>query len=387
MFGITYTPCKAPPDGAAGGSGLHDMNRHNKQKNIKPGVFLLLAAGILCHVSIQAAEPGIREDSPKRYEVQEGDTLWGIAERFLEEPWLWPQLWDANPQIENPHLIYPGDVIGLNFVDGEPVFTLERAGEEGREVAESPDLPTVRLSPRIRREPFVSPIPSIPLEAINAFLEENRMVGAAALEVAPAVVGTERGTLLAATGDVIYANGQWDETNVSTYEIIRPGSVFADPETEEIIGQKAEVVAEATIVSREGNRAVLRVGSTRGEVRMGDRLARRPETRIEAEYFPRPPSFQVEARIVEIGKGLAYGGVNDSLILNVGERDDIEPGHLLTIQKPDRAIPDPESRDTLIFPGEKYATVLIYQVFERSSLALVLSSSGPIRMADRAVTP
>ena len=66
-----------------------------------------------------ADEVQLRNDHPQTYTVQKGDTLWDIAGRFLTQPWQWPQIWQANPQIQNPNLIYPGDVIGLVYTDGK----------------------------------------------------------------------------------------------------------------------------------------------------------------------------------------------------------------------------------------------------------------------------
>ena len=73
----------------------------------------------------------VRPSHPESYTVVEGDTLWDIAASFLEDPWVWPQIWDVNPQIANPHLIYPGDVISLVFVDGRPRLVVTRASCPG----------------------------------------------------------------------------------------------------------------------------------------------------------------------------------------------------------------------------------------------------------------
>ena len=332
-----------------------------------------------------AAEAQVREDAPDRYEVVEGDTLWDIAGRFLAEPWLWPQVWEVNPQIENPHLIYPGDVILLSYENGVPVLSLERSGTSPAADAPS-DLPVVELSPRVRREPLRSAVPAIPLDAVNAFLTAKRVVGSGELDETAYFVGTRNGTLLAGEGDVIFARGQWND-GVSTYEVVRPGSVFLDPDSGEEIGVEAEMIGEATLLSREEDRGVLQVANSTREIRAGDRLLPRETAVIDSTYFPEAPDFQVDARILEIGEGLAYGGENDTLILNVGERDAIAPGHLLTVQKPARVVEDPDTGDDLSFPGEKFGTVLVYRVFENTSLGLVLSSQGPIRMDDRLVTP
>ncbi|MBI3187228.1 MAG: LysM peptidoglycan-binding domain-containing protein, partial [Gammaproteobacteria bacterium] len=68
----------------------------------------------------------IRPDYPREYVVKKGDTLWGIASRFLEDPWYWPEIWYRNPQLENPHLIYPGDMLSLTYINGRPTVQVTR---------------------------------------------------------------------------------------------------------------------------------------------------------------------------------------------------------------------------------------------------------------------
>merc|ERR1711916_74096 len=86
----------------------------------------LLSMGI--SIGAQAEEIQLREDHPNEYIVVKGDTLWDISESFLKNPWLWPEIWHANPQIDNPHLIFPGDVISLIYLDGQPRLTINRRG-------------------------------------------------------------------------------------------------------------------------------------------------------------------------------------------------------------------------------------------------------------------
>ena len=101
--------------------------------------------------------PGFAAESrrtPDRYTVQKGDTLWGISSTFLRDPWLWPEVWYINPQVANPHLIYPGDTLALAFgKDGRPIIRLEQGG-------------AARLDPRLRSSPLDGAIPTIPYSAI-----------------------------------------------------------------------------------------------------------------------------------------------------------------------------------------------------------------------------
>ena len=85
-----------------------------------------IAALLFClTTSVSADILAIKPDAPKSYTVKQGDTLWDISGLYLQQPWLWPQLWKLNPQVENPHLIYPGDVLSLSYdQDGRPILSV-----------------------------------------------------------------------------------------------------------------------------------------------------------------------------------------------------------------------------------------------------------------------
>ena len=112
--------------------------------SMKNRIISLLVLAFATASPALAQDKDLKTDAPDRYTVQRGDTLWGIAGRYLERPWNWPQLWNMNrTQVRNPHRIYPGDVLVLD----------RRSGQLRVE--------SVTLSPRVRDEDISAAVPTI----------------------------------------------------------------------------------------------------------------------------------------------------------------------------------------------------------------------------------
>lgn len=340
----------------------------------------------------------IRDDSPQSYLVVEGDTLWDIAGVFLEEPWLWPEIWQLNPQIQNPDLIYPGDTLELSYVEGRPRITVQRGGNApgNRDVINDTDLPVVVLSPQVRREQLLSPVPAISLESISPLLSRNRIVGVSDFDNAPTLLGSRTDTRFSSEGDIVFAKGAWTP-GISSYEILRPDGDIEDPQTGELIALQAKLIGTATILNNDNGEATLIIDSNLEEIRQGDYFVVGESQILSSQYFPTPPPFNVNARVIDIEFGRQMGGMDDTVIVNLGAQDQIEMGHLLSLQKEDNVIEDPTApsrplrfdgrQDALTFSGEIYGRILIYKVFDNHSFALVLSSDLPIRLEDRVIRP
>ena len=153
----------------------------------------LTVAAIMLTGVVLAQDVAVRSDHPDEYVVVTGDTLWDISGRFLDKPWQWPSIWQANPQIENPHLIYPGDVVSLVYVDGVPQLRLSRGG-------------TVRLSPSIRVVDRDA-ITAIPFESIAPFVKDLRILSPSEFEGLPYIVANMEERDNAVYGDMTYARG------------------------------------------------------------------------------------------------------------------------------------------------------------------------------------
>lgn len=366
---------------------------------LKKMLALVLLLQLSAFAVFAADQVQIREDAPSRYQVLEGDTLWDISGRFLEDPWLWPEVWALNPQIENPHLIYPGDIIELEYTADGPLLTLRRGGD-GAPNADG--LRTVRLSPQVRRQALGSSIPAIPADEINAMLSRNIVVPVSVLNAAPYLLDNRSGKLFTSDNDVVFAKGNWN-ADILRYDIVRPGREYTDPDTGAVIGTEGILVGSATIIDRDDDNATLSVNQMLREARTGDRFVPSISTRIESTYFPEPPAIAINASILDIGSGRSLGSVYDTILINKGSRDRLQVGDLLGLQKPDIVVEDEQGEATIgerfkralgfsrehveTFDGEIYASVLIYRVFDNASFGIILSSNQMVRLEDKVITP
>ncbi len=356
-----------------------------------PSITLVLM--LLCG-SVFAAEEGdslLREGHPDEYTVQEGDTLWGIADMFLVDPWLWPEIWQVNPDIENPHLIYPGDEIILKYVGGDPMLTLRR-GDASRTFKMKPDQKVrqgdryERLEPAVRIEPLTSAIPAIPLDAIASLMNSGRIVEEDYLEGAPYIIGGKTDTLVFGAGDRVYARGDWAE-DTSTYGVFRDGNTYIDPETGELLGHEALELGTAKAIDREGDIVTFRLTSTNQGIRFGDRLLPTEERRVDSTFYPSAPDEQVDGLIMTVLGGVTQVGRNDVVVINRGENAGLQPGHVLAIDKRGALIKDRMTNETVQLPSERAGLLMVFRSFEKLSYALVLQASEPLRIDDIVTNP
>ena len=318
---------------------------------------------------VSAANQNDFNDVPDRYTVKKGDTLWDISEHFLKTPWLWPEIWHVNPDIGNPHLIYPGDVISLIYVDGQPRLTLER----GR---------NVKLSPQIRELPHAEAIPALPLEAINHFLSRNRVVDPGVMDAAPYVLAGAEKHILTGAGKDFYARGDVDKT-VPKYGVYRKAEPYLDPVTGELLGIRAKDIGSARLKTIADN-GVTTFGATRSveEIRIEDRLLPHEERKIDPVFYPKAPEDSVDGLIIGVEDGLNQVGRLDVVALNKGERNNLDVGSVLAIHKAGETVKDRVSGDTVTLPAERAGLLMVFRTFEKMSYGLVLKADRPLKVGD-----
>ncbi|MBW0148128.1 LysM peptidoglycan-binding domain-containing protein [Marinobacter arenosus] len=331
-----------------------------------------LAAFTLLFTSWAQAAPELRSDHPERYTVVKGDTLWDISGRFLNNPWYWPEIWHVNPQVANPHLIYPGDRLALVYIGGEPRVT---------KVASSD---VVKLSPKVRSEPIDTPIPAIPLDAISSFLTDTRIVTPEELNGAPYVLEGEDGRIITGAGDRIYARGEKPADKVG---IFRRTKEFVDPETGEFLGLEARSIGAGNVTAENGDVLTLRLTKSNQEIRIGDRLLTNVNRPIATSFVPSAPDQDVEGVMIAVDGGVSQIGQFDVVTINRGERDGLEPGNVMAVLKSGNMVRDPVTGETIELPSERAGLMMVFKAYEKMSYGLVLQATRPLSVGDKVTNP
>lgn len=335
------------------------------------GACLLLAG--TANAAERADRLKLQEDHPAEYVVVKGDTLWDISGRFLQTPWRWPDVWEVNPQIDNPHLIYPGDQIYLTWVDGQPRLNLRRGIR--------------KLTPQVRVQPLVQPIPAIPLRDIASFLNDNLVTEDDVLQAAPYVIGGRNASIIAGAGDRVYARGMLVDETVEQQTLYRPSREYTHPVTGEFLGYELSKVADVEVASIDEDVITLDLRKTREEVRTRDRLLPSQSERIQSVFHPQPGPELEGDMIIDVLGGVAKIGQFDAVALSFGSYDDVEPGHVFAIYKTGEAVKDPVNGEIVTLPAERAGELMVFKVFERVSYGLVLNATNVISVGDELRAP
>jgi len=327
----------------------------------------------------------IDPNAPKSYTVVKGDTLWDISDRFLKQAWLWPQLWDYNPQIKNPHLIYPGDLVGLEYVDGKPRLVVERDGERVSQSGgnESGGY-TERLSPRIRSESLNDAIPMIPGDAIASFLIHPRVVAAEQITNAPYVVGNYDGRLISAIGHQIYVRGELNREQPK-YAVFRKSKKLTDPKTKKTLGYEVQHVSDVKLMHL-GDPSTLIVTSNNMETIAGDLLLSTNEDSVVPNYQTRMPTLgNGGGRVVSLVNAISQSGRDQVVVVNLGKKNQIQPGDVLAIESRGGTFIDTRGKrgyEEVKMPDTRIGVVMVFKTFDEVSYALVMESTLPVRVND-----
>jgi hypothetical protein len=355
---------------------------------------------MLLTVATVALAAELRADHPSSYVVQKGDTLWDISARFLAKPWLWPEIWQANPQVKNPHRIYPGDVLSLVYVNGEARIVTQ--GDE----------PQIRVG---------ESVDTIPLSEIEPWLQQLTVVQDP--KSFPYVVGVEEDRLLTSAGQVAYVRGMPNAQPGQAVQIARPMSYYGmahdhgkprggstpldfrgdrlhthwayfDNPYEghgEKLGYELTLHSIGEVLRQQGEVTVVLLRDVKREVRVGDRVLPVEDRPYCNCFMPHAAASIPEgAQIIGVADQLQYAGPRSVVALSVGTRDGVDNGTVYSIWHEGALRPDivrhvqpfAQQADKVQMPDTFIGHVLVFRTFEKVSYGLVMDSIRPTRVGD-----
>lgn len=342
-----------------------------------------VVAAAMLSLSAWAENAVLKAGHPDEYTVKKGDTLWDISSTFLSSPWKWPEIWHANPQIDNPHLIFPGDLIHLVYIDGQPRLTSERTLKLLPGGGINADA---KLSPSVRVLENDQAITAIPLDRINSFLSHSRIVEAADLESAPYMLAGPQKRIVVGAGDEAYARGKFAD-GLTNFGVYRKNQVFVDPQTREVLGVYALGVGSVSIKDIKKDVATLNVVRANEEIRMGDRLLPSEDRATTSVFYPSAPDSEIKANIIAVEGGVTQVAKYNVVMVNRGDREGLKPGNVLAIYKKGEVVTDRVAGGKVQLPDERAGLLMIFRTFKKMSFALVLESDQVLAVGDSLQNP
>ncbi|HVF64501.1 MAG TPA: LysM peptidoglycan-binding domain-containing protein [Casimicrobiaceae bacterium] len=358
-------------------------------------VVAALAAGVGVPASAQDAV--VSPNAPQSYTVQRGDTLWGISGKFLREPWRWPEVWRMNrDEIRNPHRIYPGDVVRLDYADGRPRLSIAQRGAVGA----SGQRETLRISPTPRSTLLDrEAIPTIPPGDIEPFLSRPLVTGPDGLkDSAEIVAGRDRDRVVRGEGDRVYVVGI-DPKAGGLWHVYRSVGPIRSHNLREQLGFEYKYLGAAR-VERYADVSTLLIENATEEIQIGDRLVPAPREVI-VNYAPHAPTRDVEGRIISTVTDTAEMGRGSIVTIDKGAQDGIDVGTVLAVYRGVSPIPDPRpNNDTPVIvrffeqttfyrkdkfldvPQERTGLMIVFRTFDRVAYAILLNTTDPIQIGD-----
>ncbi len=337
----------------------------------------------------------VKDQAPDHYTVVKGDTLWDISARFLKDPWSWPAVWQANPQINNPHLIYPGNVILLCQIQGHKLLAVDPGGgckvvEQNMQVA-SASTPvagygnTIRLEPKMTELASTTVIPTIPLSLILPYMNNSRVVSSEALKSAPYVLAGPENRLLAGTGDDVFVRGHAKPD--TSYSMYRAGGSYIDPDTNELLGYEADYVCDVVVKSQKNDIARVQVRRMAQDLRIDDRMLPVQQRVVTAVFNPVSSDKVKPGRVLRVLGGVDNGGKYSVIVVNRGERDGVKQGYVFSLYRHGSVVEDRRTTELVRLPDEFEGVSMVFRTFPTVSYALVLKAERSVQVGDDTKPP
>lgn len=358
-------------------------------RQAKKRVVLMLSLGLSFGflAPCTAKELVLAANAPDSYIVQPGDTLWEISGKFLDSPWEWEAIWESNPELKNPHCIYPGDEIRLKIENGRPRLYRANSNVGNIEIVNR-QTGVVKLKPRIRKSAADRAISAIPLHVIEPFFNPSRVVTTEQAQKCPRIVALDEDHLVVGEGDRMYVNGLPPNAHDEIFAIFRPEKIYQNARGE-FLGIEGLVLGKARI-ERPGKTTRMLITDSYAEIKAGDRLISTIHETLDPFFIPKLPRGNAKGQIISVFGGVTQIGQYQVLVVTGGRDCGRTSGDVLGIYQTHKDIPM-RLRETVDkhvhFPPLKVGNCVVFRVFDKVSYVLVMNAVRPIYLLDAVAKP
>jgi hypothetical protein len=340
---------------------------------------------------------------PDTYTIRQGDTLWDLSGRFLNNPWYWPKIWSYNPEISNPHWIYPGNVLKfypaaeeaparVEAVPG-PVAEAPAAEEEEAEAPrELEDLSKANLKEQATPQERESVVVAGPYKIgyvppKSKFARHDTFVTPRELAESGILSAAFEEKLMLSSEDRAYARfeGASGVKPGETYVVYKTERPVYHPITKELFGYQSVVLGSAKVVAVDDRAATVVIKQAFDPIERGAMLG--PWTEKFFRAVGRKPNRQtLDGRIIASQReSISQVGEHHVVFVDKGQADGVEEGNVFTVVRsgdPYGRDPNAASWDDRL-PKESVGRLLVIDVKERASAALVTRSLRELVVGDR----
>ena len=337
--------------------------------------------------------PGVAT-APETYTVKRGDTLWDLSARFLDNPWYWPKVWSYNPQIANPHWIYPGNVVRFYpATEGSPArieVESEGAGAERPRELEGfsrADMNGARPGEEADDVTVAGPYRIGVVAPKGVYARHDSFVTQRELEESGTITAAFEEKLLLSIQDRAYARFT-DPAKVmpgGTYLLYRTERPVRHPVTGEIFGFKSVIVGAARIVAIDDRVATIEISQAYEPIERGALVGPWTDAMLK-QVRRRSNERRLSGVIIAAQQDLVSEiGEHHVVFVDKGRADGVEEGNTFTVTRSGdpygggmNVVPHDEG-----LPNEDVGTLMVVDAQQTASAALVVQSLRELYVGDR----
>lgn len=327
------------------------------------------------------ARPVHAKEPVRTYTIKKGDTLWGISQRFLKDPYYWPNLWSNNPFIANPHLIYPGQKVAI--YDGRiQIVGVKPKAPTPAPAAEKPAPETPAPAPA----PTEKPVPAEEPVTIKTLGGAEGFVSLDGLQGVGTIVDTVDNRLMMAEGDTVFCEMKTpaDVQPGDAFDIVAFGKPIYHPVSGKLIGHQVATVGSLVVTAVNPSVATARITASNQEIRRGDKLL--PFQAPALEVALKKAKNLLNGYIIASKQDKIGIGQNDVIYIDLGAADGLETGNLLYLTRPRKPSEVVSVKEGIQLPEVLLGSAVVVETKEHTAAALVLKAAQAVFRGDQVRT-